>query len=518
VNRPGAGLPRLSSTTVLDRAAFLVAAFVLATAAAGCGDDARPAAVTRSGGLTFETRLEPERARLEDNRLEVRLLDPESRPVTGAQLEIEALMPAMGAMPEMRSRAEVEEVGDGRYRGELDVAMAGTWELTVAARASAGAGRAKYSLTVGQPGLVPLDLGDVGETAPAGAAHGDHGQSGPPATADSAGGGVVRIDPRRWQTIGVRTGVVERRPLRLEIRAVGKVAYDETRLSEISVKYPGWIGRLEVDTTGQPVRRGQTLFTLYSPELYAAQQELLTAVASQRAASGTSAPERADYLVAASRQKLKLWDLDDAQIDRVVASGEPIQYLPIASSASGVVIEKTVVAGAAVQPGMVLYRIAGLERVWVEADVYESELALVEVGQHAEVTFPYLPGRRFEGRVAFVYPYLEGASRTGRVRVELPNRDAELKPDMYAEVLLAVDRGARLMVPESAVLTAGARRLVFLDLGEGRLAPREVEVGSSAGGFVEVLAGLEEGERVVTSGTFLVAAESRLGAAEELWR
>jgi Cu(I)/Ag(I) efflux system membrane fusion protein len=185
------------------------------------------------------------------------------------------------------------------------------------------------------------------------------------------------------------------------------------------------------------------------------------------------------------------------------------------------VIEKNVVAGASVQPGMALYRIAGLDRVWVEVDIYESELPLVAVGQRAEVTLPYLPGRRFEGRVAFVYPYLEGDSRTGRVRIELANRDAELKPDMYAEAVIALDRGMRLLVPDSAVLFAGTRRLVFRDLGEGRLEPRNVVLGPGSGGpdgFVEVLEGLEEGDIVVTSGTFLVAAESRLKAAEELWR
>jgi hypothetical protein len=365
----------------LPACAFLAVAAL--TAAVACTGDRTPSAVVRSGGLTFEASLDPERARLKDNNVEVRLLDDDGSPIEGAQIDAVALMPAMGAMPEMRSRAEVAEVGNGRYRAELDVAMAGTWVLTVDARMpGGGGGTAKYSFTVGKPGLVSLDGGAAERQVPS-SDHGEHAVVSP--RGEAGGSGVVRIDPRRWQTIGVRTGVVERRPLRLEIRAVGKVVYDETRLSEISVKYAGWIGELEVDTTGQAVRRGQTLFTLYSPELYAAQQELLTAVASQHSARATSAPDRADYLVEASRQRLRLWDLDDAQIDRIVASGEPTQYLPIRSTATGVVIEKRVVAGAAVQPGMPLYRIAGLDRVWVEAEVYESDLALVEVGQEAEI-------------------------------------------------------------------------------------------------------------------------------------
>jgi Cu(I)/Ag(I) efflux system membrane fusion protein len=485
---------------------------ILLTLLGGCARENATPMVTRSGGLTFEAALDPPRARLEDNVLELRVLDAEGRPLTDAEIGVEASMPAMGAMPEMRSRADVAALGEGRYRAEFDVGMAGTWELTVDARHPNGGGVASYSFTVGQQGLVSRDASGS-QAAPD-----DHTGHAGSSAQEEALAGTVRIDPRRWQTIGVRTGAVEMRPLQLEVRAVGKVTYDETRLSEVSVKYAGWIGRLDVDSPGQQVRKGQTLFTLYSPELYAAQQELLTAVASQRSARQTSAPDRADYLVEASRQRLRLWDLDDAQIERIAASGEPIQYLPIPSPVSGHVIEKHVVAGAAVQPGMALYRIAGLDRVWVEAEVYESELPLVAVGQKVEVTLPHPSSRRFEGRVAFVYPYLEGATRTGRVRIELPNRDGELKPDMYAEVVLHLDRGSRLMVPDSAVLYAGTRRVVFRDLGEGRLEPRDVVVGASSAGFVEVLEGLEEGDVVVTSGTFLVAAESRLGAAEELWQ
>jgi Cu(I)/Ag(I) efflux system membrane fusion protein len=295
------------------------------------------------------------------------------------------------------------------------------------------------------------------------------------------------------------------------------VTYDETRLSDVSVKYRGWIGTLHADSPGQLVRKGRPLFTLYSPELHAAQEELLAVLASQRQARGTSAPERADYLVEAARERLRLWDLEDAEIDRIAERGRAVKYLPIASPVTGYVVEKNVVAGAVVEPGMKLYRIAGLDRVWVEAEVYESELPLVSVGQQAEVGLSYLPGERFRGRVAFVYPYLEGSSRTGRVRIELANPGLELKPEMYADVTLLTDRGERLVVPEEAVLYAGPRRLVFVDLGEGRLRPQEIEVGVRSGDSYEVLSGLEEGETVVTSGNFLVAAESRLKSATGQW-
>ncbi len=339
-----------------------------------------------------------------------------------------------------------------------------------------------------------------------------------PVTREEVETGIIFVDPQRRQTIGVRTGAVERRRVTIEVRAVGKVAFDETRLTDVSVKYPGWIGRLEADATGQAVRRGQTLFTLYSPELYAAQEEFLTVLRSQQAARETAAPDRADYLVEAARQRLRLWDLTEAQIDQIAESGKAAQYLPIVSPVSGYVIEKDIVEGGAVEAGMRLYRIAALDRVWIEAEVYESELSLIHVGQEARVTLPYLPGEGLVGRVAFIYPYLDNMTRTGRVRIELPNRGLELKPDMYADVTLQVDRGERLVVVESAVLYAGPRRLVFLDLGEGRLKPQPIEVGVKSGDFLEVLSGLDEGDVVVTSGTFLIAAESRLKSATEQWQ
>lgn len=329
--------------------------------------------------------------------------------------------------------------------------------------------------------------------------------------------GVIRIDSQRRQEIGVRTARVAVEPVDVTIRAVGMVTWDETRLSAVSLKNEGWIGKLYVEETGQAVRRGQTLLTLYSPALLAAQEELLAVLESQRAARATAAPERADYLVEAARRRLALWDLTPGQIDQIVASGKPVQYLPIYSPASGFVVEKNVVEGEAVKPGQTLFKIAGLDRVWVDAEVYESELPLVRLGQPAEVSFPYVPGKSFRGTVDYIYPALQAGTRTAKVRVTLPNPGLELKPEMYANVVLTAHHGERLLVPEEAVIYAGTRRLVFVDLGEGRLQPREIEVGLKAGDAYEVLAGLTAGELVVTSGNFLIAAESRLKSATEQW-
>ena len=329
--------------------------------------------------------------------------------------------------------------------------------------------------------------------------------------------GVFVVDAARRQEIGVRTEVARLEQVNVSVRAVGRVVYDESRLSEVTVKYEGFVGKLHVDRTGDRIQRGQVLFEIYSPELYATQEELLAALESQRRARDTAAPDRADYLVSAAKQRLRLWDLSDGQIARVSAVGEPIQYLPVLARSSGYVVEKNIVEGSMVVPGQVLYRIAALDRVWIEAAVYESELPLIEVGQRAEVTLPYQPQRRFEAEVSFIYPYLERETRTGTVRLILANPNLELKPEMYVNVSLLTRRGEQLTVPEEAVLYAGDRRLVFVDLGEGRLEPRTVEIGVRSGDRIEIASGLEAGEVVVTSGNFLIAAESRLKSAIGKW-
>ena len=514
-------------------------------AAGACrrGGGAR-AVVTRAGGLTLEASLDPDPPRQKGNALRVTVKDAQGVPRDDAQVALRYFMPAMGAMQEMRGEAEVEQVGQGRYRARFDLPMDGSWTLGLDVRSGGSSAQVSYRMTVGSRGLTASGSATPAEAeAHAESAHGTgNGEIAyytcsmhpsvkkhepgtcpicsmdlVPVTRDEVETGVIRVDAQRRQLIGVRTAVVESRPLSVTIRGVGKVVYDETRLSDVSLKYRGWIGTLHADAPGQLVRKGEPLLTLYSPELYAAQEEFLTTLASQKEARGTSVPDRADYLVEAARRRLSLWDLEDAEIDRIAASGRAEKYLPVVSPVTGYLVEKAVVEGAAVQPGMRLFRIAALDRVWVEAEVYESELPLVSVGQEAEVSLPYLPGESFRGKVSFVYPYLDGQTRTGRVRIELPNRGLKLKPDMYATVTLRADRGERPVVPEEAILYAGPRRLVFLDLGEGRLRPQEIQIGVKSGDVYEVLSGLKEGDRVVVSGNFLVGAESRLKSATGQW-
>ena len=339
-----------------------------------------------------------------------------------------------------------------------------------------------------------------------------------PITRGEAASGMITIPPQRQQEIGVRTTTVERSPMRVELRAVGRVTYDERLLSDVTLKYRGWVRDLFVNTSGQYVEAGAPLFTLYSPELLAAQHELLTAVVSRRTAARTSAPARADYLVDAARERLRLWDLTEDQIDELIAEGRALTDVPILAPVSGHVVEKNVVAGSAIEPGTRMYRIAGLGSVWIEADVYEQDLGLVEVGQGARIDLPYTAEGTRRGQVAFVYPYLDDRTRTARVRIEVENRDLALKPDMYADVVFEIDLGPRLVVPEPAVLYAGSRRFVFVSLGDGKLEPRQIRLGRRSAELVEVVDGLDEGEVVVTSGNFLVAAESRLTLALEQWK
>ena len=331
--------------------------------------------------------------------------------------------------------------------------------------------------------------------------------------------GVVMIDDARRQLIGVRTGAVTLGPMRQSFRAIGQVTYDESKLSDVTLKVQGFITKLFVSRTGQRVAIGQPLFTLYSPELYNAQQDFLLTNKGASAAStlGSVGGAPSLDLGRAARQRLHLLGLSDGQIANIEKTGVPMESVTISSPANGFVIEKDVVDGASVDPGMRLFRIAALNQVWVEADVYEGDLRHVQVGQSATVTLDYLPGRSYVAKVAYIYPYLDPKSRTGRVRVELGNKDFELRPGMYASVELASDAQPRLQVPAAAVVYTGPRRLVFLDLKDGRFKPQEIRVGEEANGMYEVLEGLHAGDLVATSGVFLIAAEARITTAAKYW-
>lgn len=326
----------------------------------------------------------------------------------------------------------------------------------------------------------------------------------------------VSLDLRRQQLIGVRTATVTREPFDKTIRTVGVVKYDETRLTDVNLKIEGWIRDLHVDSTGEFVRRGQPLFTLYSPELLTTQQEYLLALKSrdQMAASQVAdARAYADRLVEAARARLALWDLSAAQIRALETSRQPQTAMTFRSPASGVVIEKTAVQGLHVAPGQSLYKLADLSVVWVEADIYEADIALIKTGQRAFVTLDAYPGERLSGQTVFIYPYVEPNTRTVKVRFAFANRNGRLKPGMFANVELHVPMGAGIVVPANAVLDSGARQLAFVAEGDGYFEPRDVKVGQRLGDTVEILEGLKEGEQVATAAAFFIDSESQLRAS-----
>ncbi len=327
---------------------------------------------------------------------------------------------------------------------------------------------------------------------------------------------ALKFDPRQQQLIGVTTAPVERKVVSRTTRAVGNVVPDERRVFIVHSKVSGWVDRLYVDATGQAVAAGQPLLSIYSPEVYATQEEYLSARANAQelAASPSAEVARgAEALRAAAARRLAYWDISPGEIERLAAGGEPRKTLNVRSEYSGYVLNKHVEAGMYVQPGMPLYTIADLSWVWVEADIYEYELPFVKVGQKVRITLPYYPGETLEGTVKFVYPFLDPRTRTAKVRLEVPNPGLKLKPDMFADVAVEENLGERLVVPASAVLDSGEQQIVFVALGEGRFEPREVTVAARLDDYYVIAAGLREGEVVVTSGNFLLDSESRIKGA-----
>ena len=351
-------------------------------------------------------------------------------------------------------------------------------------------------------------------TAPASTPSSGGDMAGMPMSATSTGSGTaIQITASQIRQFGITFGTAEERTLEQTVRAVGTVVVDEARRSQVAPRFSGYVERLYVDQTGQHVRRGERLMDVYSPELVAAEQELLVARDLERSIGGSAvpgAPGATVDLVAAARRRLVLWDISDAQIEEILSSGKARRTLTLHAPASGVVLQKNVVQGQAIQPGQTMYDIANLSDVWVEVALREADAGTVRAGSKASVQFAAYPGHRLAGRVAYVYPTLDSMSRTMRARIEVANTDGRLMPGMYATVSLATPSRTALTVPSSAVVRTGERALVFVDKGGGRLEPQEIQSGGGTDEFTEVLSGLAPGERVVTSAQFLLDSESNL--------
>ena len=469
----------------MTRAIACLFALVLLGFALSCAK--QQATAVKAADLDVQVAVEPDPPRTGENRLRVSIRDASGKPVDGAQLAFEYHMPSMGSMPEMKGGGDVKAEGGGSYVVRYALAMQGDWYLSLGVDVP-GHPHTLLKLKVSPPrrGFAVESKGAASEAALKG----------------------IEVSPERQQLIGVTFEAVEERRLAITVRAPGRVAVDERKLADVTLKYEAYVERLFVGETGKAVKEGQPLLRLYSPDLLAAEEELLTARKSG------AAPE----IVSAAERRLTYWGLTREQIAGLERQGRAEGRLTVSAPTSGVVLEKAVVEGARAMPGTNLYRIGNLGRVWVQAAVYERDAPFVAVGQPAKISVPSLPGEPSDARVSFVAPTVDEKTRTLEARLELANAKLLLKPGMFADVLIEVPLGLRLAVPDSALLLSGEHRYAFVDRGEGRLEPVEVEVGALAGTYHEVKSGLAKGDRVATGATFLLSSEAKLRDALPHWR
>jgi membrane fusion protein, copper/silver efflux system len=329
--------------------------------------------------------------------------------------------------------------------------------------------------------------------------------------------GTVSIDPTVVQNIGVRTAIAERRRLARQIRTVGRVEYDEQGLARVHLRTEGWIESLAVTETGQPVRRGDKLLTLYSPQIVSTEQEYVLAqrgVASLPADAPSEYVEQSQALMRSSAERLRLLNVPESELRRLKNGGEVRRETTLTAPVSGIVQFIGVREGQFVSAQTEAYRIADLSSVWLIADLYEDEVPWVQPGDRAEIALNGQPGHTISARVDYIYPYLEDKTRTQKVRLRLLNPGLLLKPDMYADVTIFADREVNAVtVPESAIVRSGTRNQVFLVRGPGQFEPRVVKLGVAADGYVQILDGLEAGDPIVVSSNFLIDSESKLREA-----
>ncbi len=325
--------------------------------------------------------------------------------------------------------------------------------------------------------------------------------------------GTVKISSTKQQLIGVRTDTVKREPLKRTIRAVAQVQIDETKIARIHVKIAGWVEKVQVDFIGKLVRKDQPLFSLYSPDLVATQQEYLIARRAEKDLASAPFQEvsrGAETLLQAARQRLHLWDMSDEQIRQLDETGEVSRTTTMYSPIDGFVLKREVFERSYITPETELYEIADFSTVWVNAEIYEYEVPYVKVGQSAQMTLSYFPGKAYTGNIVYIYPTVDPMTRTVKVRLEFPNPNFKLKPDMFADVQLNIGYGTQTVVPQEAVLDSGSEQIVFVATGDGYFEPRKVQLGPRLEDRVVVLSGLKAGETIVTSGNFLIDSESRL--------
>jgi RND family efflux transporter MFP subunit len=328
--------------------------------------------------------------------------------------------------------------------------------------------------------------------------------------------GTVNIAADKQQVMGVRTATVEQKPVVRDIRTTAQIVPDETKIAHIHVKVTGFVEKVYVDFVGQLVKKGQPVFTLYSPDMVATEEEYLIAKRGEQTLGGAPYQEvsqGAQSLLRSARQRLKLWDISDAQIKKLDETGEVSKTLTIYSPITGFVTDRKVFPNVSVTPDMDLYVISDLSRIWAMADIYQYELPFVKVGQRAQLQLSYYPGKIYSGRIAYIYPSMDPTTHTAKVRIEISNPNFDLKPQMFGDVQLKVDYGNKILIPQDAVLNSGNQQTVFVVREGGNFEPRKVTLGPAVEGNVVILSGLKAGETIVTSGNFLIDSESRMKSA-----
>lgn len=438
-------------------------------------------------------------------------------PATGPAAAPAALAPAATKERKIKywvAPMDPSYIRDQPGKSPMGMDLVPVYEETAPAPAAKGERKIKYWVSPMDPGYVR----DKPGKAPC-------GMDMVPVYEDTGGGaaapGAISVSPTTLQSMGVRTAKVEVRPLSRLTLAVGLVNFNERNLSTITTKVSGWIERLYVNATGDPVRKGQALLSLYSPDLVSSQEEYLLAVRNLKAMKSSPVKEMAEgarRLAEASRRRLAYFDISAAQIDALERTGQVKKQLTLSSPANGIVTKRMVTQGMYVTAGMPLLEVADLSTVWVDADIYQYELPWIKVGQPVTMTLDYLPGQTFAGKIDYIYPYLKEATRTAKVRLRFRNPGLKLKPEMFAQVKIEspVSHQA-VVVPADAVIDTGLKQHVFVALGQGRFEPREVKLGVLGNdGLREVISGLKGGEDVVTSAQFMLDSESRFREAVQM--
>jgi Cu(I)/Ag(I) efflux system membrane fusion protein len=449
-----------------------------------------------AGSFKIQVAINPEQPRVGKNQLKIILLDKDSQPVNNARIKAVAEMPAMGSMPTMYAPAEITSEQLGLYQGQFELPMMGAWPLTLTIDAGTqGQAQLSFNMGTSRKGL------SLSSATPSTFA------TQPNST--SLQSKTFKVDAYRRQLIGVTTEKVTCINITKTIHASAKISYDQTSLTDINLKFDGWIDKLNADYVGKQVKKGQTLFTIYSPDLVSSQDEYLHSY--KRSPSGQNS------FKAAAARRLSLWGINPTQIRKLEKRGRPLEYLPILSPISGTIIEKNIVPGAAFTARSKLLRIADLSTVWVEGQIYETDLPQVELGMTAQVILENKPDTPFIGKVTFIEPFLENETHAAQVRVELPNPNGLLRPDQYVHLQLQVNLGERMVVPEQAVVFTGKSRVVFVDLGAGRLQAQKIKTGARNDDYIEVIEGLNINDVIVSSGNFLIASESKLKSGADQW-